>query len=156
MRSTLFVVVLLLTISSSVTAQGKPPVISARSYTGGSAKVTVTGTFSISADIPINVQASFGDGEMTWLQFGASGSAEPNALLTFNKASGETGIIIGKGKLSATGGVMDGEKTECTGKSDVTPTLVSGRYVCTGLTSYDPATGKMGKVNVEVVFTAKT
>jgi hypothetical protein len=51
---------------------------------------------------------------------------------------------------------MDGEKTECTGKSDVTPTLVSGRYVCTGLTSYDPATGKMGKVNVEVVFTAKT
>jgi hypothetical protein len=42
------------------------------------------------------------------------------------------------------------------GRADVTKTLVSGRYLCSGLTSHDPATGKLGKVDVEIAFTAKT
>ncbi len=46
------------------TADGIPK-IGARSYVGGSVKVTVTGSFTINADIPINKQASMSDGEMT-------------------------------------------------------------------------------------------
>jgi hypothetical protein len=60
-------------------AQGFPT-ISTRMYTDGSAKVVVSGTFSVDMDIPINQQASFSSGTMTWLQFGASSAAEPNAL----------------------------------------------------------------------------
>lgn len=156
MRSALVTAVLLMAPMPSAAAQGKPPVISARTFTSGTAKVTVTGTFSMNADIAINVPASIADGEMTWLQFGVSGGAEPESLITFNTASGETGIGIGRGKFTATGGIMPGEKSECTGKSVVTATLVSGAYKCVGLTSYNPSTGKMGKVDVEVVFTAKT
>ena len=66
-------------------AQSKPPVISARQFTSGSAKVVVSGSFSIDTDIAINVKASIGDGEMTWLQFGISGSVEPEALITFGE-----------------------------------------------------------------------
>ncbi|MEO7474226.1 MAG: hypothetical protein ABIY46_02735, partial [Gemmatimonadales bacterium] len=61
------------------------PSISERQFTGGSAKVTVTGSTTIAQEIPLNTQASYGDGEMTWLQFGASGSAEPNALITYGE-----------------------------------------------------------------------
>src|SRR5690348_16502606 len=53
------------------------PTISGRQFTGGSAKVTVTGSTTITKEIPINTVASFSDGESTWLQFGASGAAEP-------------------------------------------------------------------------------
>jgi hypothetical protein len=130
------------------------PKISERQYVDGSAKVVVTGAFSISEDVKINTKASFSDGESTWLQFGNSGSAKPNALITYSDIK-EIGISIGKGKLSATGGIMPGEKSECSGKAQVKPKLVSGKYTCHGVTSYNPATGKMSKVDIEVTFTAK-
>jgi hypothetical protein len=131
------------------------PDISRRQYTGGSAKVTVTGSANIDAEIPLNTQASFSDGESsTWLQFGASGSAEPNALITYGETR-EIGIIVGKGKLSATGGIMPGEQSDCAGKVQVTETLISGEYTCKGLTSYLPGQG-MGKVDIKVSFTAKS
>jgi hypothetical protein len=141
---------------SPVYGQAKLPVISARTFTSGVAKVTVTGAFSISQDVPINVAASFGDGEMTWLQFGSSGAAEPNAGITYNAESGETGITIARGKQLATGGIMPGEKSECTGKVEVTASLVSARYTCVGLTSYDQTTRQMSKVNIEVIVTARS
>jgi hypothetical protein len=130
------------------------PTISQRQYTGGSAKVTVTGSAKIDTEIPLNTQASFSDGESTWLQFGASGSAEPNALITYGETK-EIGITIGKGKLIATGGIMPGEKSDCAGKVQVTESLISGEYTCRGLTSYVPGQG-MGKVDIKVTFTAKT
>lgn len=131
------------------------PTISRRQYTGGSAKVTVTGSATIDAEIPINTQASFSDGESsTWLQFGASGSPEPNALITYGETK-EIGITVGKGLLIATGGIMPGEKSDCAGKVQVTETLISGEYACKGLTSYVPGKG-MGKVDVKVAFTAKS
>lgn len=131
------------------------PTISRRQYTGGSAKVTVTGSAKIDTEIPINTQASFSDGESsTWLQFGASGSAEPNALITYGETK-EIGITVGKGKLSATGGIMPGEKSDCAGTVKVTETLISGEYTCKGLTSYVPGEG-MGKVDIKVTFTAKS
>jgi hypothetical protein len=133
---------------------GRPPAISQRQFSGGSARVTVTGSFTIDQEIPINTQASFGDGESTWLQFGASGAAEPNILVTYGE-TGETGIIAGKGKSSATGGIMPGEKSDCAGTVKVTPTLVSGEYTCRGITSYEPGKG-MGTVEIKVAFTASS
>jgi hypothetical protein len=130
------------------------PTISGRQYTGGSAKVTVTGSTTITKEIPINTVASFSDGESTWLQFGASGAAEPNALITYSETK-ETGITIGEGKFIVTGGILNGEKPECSGKVSVTATLVSGSYACTGLTSKQ-ASGGMGTVDVKVTFTAQT
>ena len=129
--------------------QAAVPVISARTYTSGSAKVTMTGAIQMDEEIAINKPASFGDGEMTWLQFGVSGAATPNALITVSTQ--EVGLTLGKGKQTATIGAE-----ECTGKMDVTATLVSGQYTCKGVTSYDSGTGKMGKVDIVVRFTAKT
>ena len=131
------------------------PTISQRSYTGGSIKVTVTGSTKIDAEIPINTKASFGDGEMTWLQFGVSGADDPNALLTYNSQLKEIGITVGKGKLIMTGGIMEGEKSQCSGKVKVTEKEVVGDYTCAGLTTHDPAKG-MGKADVKVSFTAKS
>ena len=130
------------------------PTISQRQYTGGSAKVTVTGSARIDADVPLNTGASYSDGEVTWLQFGVSGGADPEALITYGDTK-EIGISIGRGKLTATGGIIPGEKSECAGKVQVTESLVSGEYTCRGVTSHDPA-GGMGKVDITVSFTAKT
>jgi hypothetical protein len=96
------------------------PVITARSFTGGSAKVKVTGAFQVDGDVAINTKASFGDGEKTWIQFGASGSAEPNALMTYG--DGEIGITVGKAK-----NIVTAEAGQCKGKTEVTATSVSGQ-----------------------------
>lgn len=128
------------------TADGVPT-ISPRGYVGGSAKVTVTGAFTINADIPINKQASMSDGEMTWLQFGVSGAAEPNMLLTVS--SYEVGFGVARGKAIATAGAED-----CTGDMVVGPQQVHGKYSCKGVTSYDPGTGQMGAVDIEIQFVA--
>jgi hypothetical protein len=107
----------------------KIPTISARQYVGGSAKVTVTWAAKIDQDVAINTQASISDGEMTWLQFGASGSEEPNALITY---PGEIGI---------TAGIMAGEKPKCSGTVEVTAKLISGHYTCPGAATHEAATG---------------
>jgi hypothetical protein len=106
---------------------GRPPTISERQFTGGSAKVTVTGSAQIDQEIAINTTASYGDGGMTWLQFGASGSEAPNALITYGE-DGEIGITVGRGKLIATGGIIPGENSQCSGKTQVTGTSISGDY----------------------------
>lgn len=148
-------VVCFVALAATAGAQGKPPVISTREFKEGTAKVTVTGSFTFSQDIALNKMASFGDGEATWLMFGVSGSADPSVAITYG-TTGETGITIAKGKMVATGGIIVGEKSECSGTVEVKPALVSGRYSCVGVTSHDPDTGRLGKVNIEVVFTAKS
>jgi hypothetical protein len=133
---------------------GRPPAISERQFTGGSAKVTVTESAKIDQEIAINTKASYGDGGMTWLQFGESGSEAPNALITYGEDE-EIGISVGKGKLVITGGIVPGEDSQCSGKVQVTATLISGDYACAGVTAHDPAT-KLGKVDIKVRFTAKS
>ena len=123
------------------------PVISTRSYVGGSAKVTVTGSFQIDENIPINTQASYSDGEMTWLQYGASGSEASNALVTVSTF--EVGINASRGKPTAVIGAEN-----CTGGMEVSSRSVTGHYKCPNVTSYDPGSGKMGTVNIEIDFTA--
>ena len=134
---------------------GQPAsIISARNFTGGSAKVKVTGSTQIDAEVPINTQASISDGDHTWIQYGASGSPTPNALITLH--DGELGFNVGKGKFSVTAGIMEGGEAQCSGKAEVTPTLVTGRYTCPNIDSYDAATRAMGKVSIEISFTAKS
>lgn len=123
------------------------PVISARTYVGGSAKVTVTGSFQINDSVPINTQASLSDGEMTWLQYGASGSEAPNALVTISLD--EVGINVARGKPTATIGAEN-----CTGDMNVTGNSITGHYKCPNVTSYDPRSGQMATVNIEIDFTA--
>ena len=128
------------------------PVISARQYTSGSANLTIKGSFQIDQNVAINTAASISDGEMTWLQFGISGSALPNLLITYGEDIGDgVGVTAGKGKLTVTAG-----SEFCDGEVEVTATLISGHYTCTGVTSYDAATGRMGKVHVGISFTAKS
>ena len=127
----------------------KVPPISARKYTGGSVTIKVTGTFTVDQEVKINTSASLSDGEMTWLQFGSSGSDTANALISFE--GGSYGVNVGLGKITATA-----ETERCTGKTEVTETLISGHYTCKNVISYDASTKKMGKVDVEVRFTAKT
>jgi len=128
-------------------AAAKIPVIGARTYKSGTAHVIVTGSFAFTADIALNIPASISDGEDTWLQYGASGSDAPNALLTVHPT--EIGLVVAQGKPSATAG-----NDECQGKLDVTPASVSGHYACKNVTSYDPRSGKMGTVNIDVSLTA--
>lgn len=130
------------------------PTISSRQFTGGSITVSVTGSAKIEEEIPINKQASFGDGEMTWLQFGASGAETPNSLITYGETK-EIGISVSRGKFIVTAGITPGEESQCSGKSQVTATEVTGEYTCSGVTSYDPGAG-MGKVDIKVRFTAKS
>ena len=146
--------VLVLVEAPALRAQDFPK-ISLRQFVDGGARVHVTGAFTVNEDVKINTEASYGDWEVTWLQFGASGSATPNATITYGETK-EIGITVAKGKLTATGGVMPGEKSECSGKVEVSPKLVSGKYTCRAVTSYDPATGKQGKVDIEITFTAKS
>jgi len=125
----------------------KLPNISERTFTGGSATVKVTGAFTIDADVPINTAASIGDGEMTWLQYGDSGSSSPNALVTRGEFG--LGIQVAVGKDTA---IAEGEN--CTGTLQVTATSVSGAWTCKGVTSYNPGSGGMSKVDIEIRFTA--
>jgi hypothetical protein len=123
------------------------PVISERYYVGGSAKVTVTGSFQIDEAIPINTKASYSAGDMTWLQYGDSGSELPNALVTISTY--EIGINAARGKPTAVIGAEN-----CTGSMDVAASLITGEYKCPNVTSYDPRSGQMGTVDIEIDFTA--
>jgi hypothetical protein len=140
----------ILTLVLSLPAAGqdfqKPPVIGARSYVSGSARIQVTGSFQINEDVAINKQASFSDGEMTWLQFGVSGAETPNALLTVSPD--EVGITVSRGKWLATAGAE-----ACTGKMVVTAVSVLGRYSCPGVTAHNPGVAGLGKVDIEFAFT---
>jgi hypothetical protein len=149
MKAVLGMLAAVLLGSAAVHAADKIPVVSARTYIAGSAAVTVTGAFEIRAEVPINTKASFSDGEMTWLQYGDSGSAEPNMLLTVSPY--EVGFGISKGKATATAGAED-----CTGDIVVTGVSIVGRYSCRGVTSYDPSTGQMGQVDIEIRLTAQS
>ena len=143
----------LATVPPALAQEAAYPPISARQFTDGSIEVKVTGSQSIDEEIPINTQASIGDGEVTWLQYGASGSESPNSLITYTQ-TGEVGVSVGKGKFIVTAGVTPGEKPQCEGKTEVAPTLITGNYTCRGVTSYDAGTGTMGKVDIVVTFRA--
>ena len=108
----------------------------------------MTGSFKVNAVIVLNTQASFSDGEMTWLQFGESGSAAPNSLITVSPD--EIGVSASRGKQIALASA-----DACKGSMTVVGVTITGHYTCKSVTSHDPGAG-MGKVDIEVRFTAKS
>ena len=139
----------------ALAAQRHYPPITSRQFARGSAQVKVIGTFTMDEQLAINTMSSIGDGEMTWLQFGVDNATQPNATITFTDF-GEIGIVVARGPLQATSGVGGNEKPWCTGKVDVTAKRISGQYTCTGVTSYDQGSKKMGRVTIEIRFTAES
>lgn len=146
---------ILIVLASGLAGQSSQvPTISARQFSSGSAQVRVTGAERIDEEVTINAQASVGAGDMTWIQFGVSGAETPNALITYQP--GELGISVSRGRFIATAGIMVGAAPQCSGSTEVTATSVSGHYTCAKVTSYDAGTGKMGEIDVEIRFTAKS
>jgi len=125
-------------------------VISPRTYTSGSAKVKVTGFFEVDGAQQLG-QSGLTDDDQTWIPYGTSGAQELNLLFTNSTAMAEHGVTIGLGPYTVTATSTSGE---CRTKVDVTPTLVTGRYSCTGSTGYNNQTGQMGEVDIEVEFSA--
>jgi hypothetical protein len=141
------VLVAVFSLAAAAEEAAAPPVIGARSYVNGTARLLVTGSISINEVVALNAKASLSDGEMTWLQFGESGAETPNALVTVSPY--EVGVTVARGKALATAG---GES--CTGRMVVNANAVRGRYRCAGITSHDPASVALGKVDIEIDFTA--
>jgi hypothetical protein len=130
------------------------PTISERSFVSGSATLVVRGAVQIDAEIALNAVASLSDGEMTWLHFGDSGSAAPHVGVTVSPY--ELGVNVGRGRFVATGGLIPGETSECSGKAEVTASSVAGQYKCKGVVSHDPGGSGSGKVDIEITFTARS
>jgi hypothetical protein len=126
---------------------GDIPVISERTYTSGTAHATVTGFFSASGSVALNLPASLTSGDQTWLQYGNSGAPELNIGVTSNQY--DVGVTIGQGTYTVTAG-----GTDCKNEFNVEPTRLSGKFSCPGATGYDKATGTMGPVDIEVTFDA--
>ncbi|MGQ0428631.1 MAG: hypothetical protein ACT4UQ_01675 [Gammaproteobacteria bacterium] len=128
----------------------EPLVISQRTYTSGSANVKVSGFFTVDGTQQLN-QSGLTDDDQTWIPYGTSGGQELNVLFTNSAAMAEHGVTIGLGPYIVTAVSTSGE---CRTKIDVTPTLVTGRYSCTGTTARNNQTGQMGEVDIEVEFSA--
>ena len=127
--------------------------ISNRTYVSGTVTAKVTGFFSADGTQLLNLPASITDDGSTWLQYGASGSQELNALFTNTEAMAEHGINVSIGPYTVTAVSSSGE---CKPKIEVTPLKITGHYSCKGSTGYNNKTGEMGKVDIEVDFEASS
>ena len=123
------------------------PVISARTYATGHARLKVSGHFDIDASPELDTKASISDGGYTWIQYGTSGSETPNATVTIG--NGDMGISVAVGRHVATG-----TSTECTMTTEVTAAKVGGHFQCPKVTGYNQADGSMGDVTIEIDFEA--
>jgi hypothetical protein len=125
------------------------PVISARTYTAGHARLRVRGHFDIDASPALDTKASISDGEYTWIQYGTSGSEAPNATVTIG--NGDMGVSVAVGRNVATG-----TSTDCSMTTSVTAARVAGRFTCPKITGYNQADGSMGDVKIEIDFEASS
>ncbi len=125
--------------------------ISSRTYTSGSATTKISGFFEADGNTELNKPASFTADGQTWIQYGVSGAPELNVLFTNAEDLAENGINIGVGPYTVTATSTSGE---CRTHFDVQPASVSGHYSCTGSTGYNKDSGQMGKVDIEVDFSA--
>ena len=130
---------------------GEVLVISNRTYTGGSVQTKVTGFFEVDGNQDLNKPASITDDGHTWLQYGVSGAPELNVLFTNDESMAENGVNIGVGPYTVTATSTSGE---CRTTFEVSPATISGHFSCTGSTGYNKDSGQMGKVDIEVDFSA--
>jgi len=128
-------------------------VISPRTYTSGSVQAKVTGFFTVDGTQQLNKPASITDEDQTWIQYGVSGAQELNVLFTNSTALAENGVTIGVGPYTVTATSSSGE---CKTKFDVQAATITGHYSCAGSTGYNNKTGQMGKIDIEVDFTAES
>jgi hypothetical protein len=132
---------------SGVTPGGSFPPVSDRTFSSGQAVVKVTGSFTVDATIPLNLPASVSIDGMLWLQYGTSGAAEPNSLVTRNE-DGESGAQAAVG-----GSTAIGTELECLIDVDVEPSMIQGSFDCRGVTAL-LADGNLGLVDILVEFVA--
>jgi len=123
------------------------PVISDRTYQAGYMNLKVSGFFDIDASPALDAPPSITSDGNTWIQYGKSGEAPPNA--TFTVGNGDMGIGVGVGRFVATGTTI-----ECEITTEVTPSRVSGHLSCPKVTGYNMDTRAMGDVKIEVDFEA--
>jgi hypothetical protein len=123
------------------------PVISDRTYKVGHVQLKVSGFFDINASPALDTKASISSDGHTWIQYGASGEAAPNATVTIG--NGDMGISVAVGRYVATGTTI-----ECEITTEVTPAKVSGHYSCPKVTGYNQADRSMGDVKIEVDYEA--
>ncbi len=123
------------------------PVISDRTYKVGYMNLKVSGFFDINASPALDTAASITSDGSTWIQYGKSGEAAPNA--TFTVGNGDMGIGVAVGRFVATGTTI-----ECEITTEVTPAKVSGHLSCPKVTGYSQETRAMGDVKIEVDFEA--
>jgi hypothetical protein len=137
------------TISAPGTG-GVIPVISARDYVGGSAPLTVSGSFGINSTIGLDPQSSFSDGVETTLSYGFNDESG-GVLLAFSHAEGSEGLglNVNFGSWMAT---YMGEG--CAWDVNVTEQTLAGHVSCSDLPAMNAADGTTGTVDVELDFTA--
>jgi hypothetical protein len=123
------------------------PVISDRTYKVGHMNLKVSGFFDINASPALDVLPSITSDGNTWIQYGKSGEAPPNA--TFTVGNGDMGISIGVGRFVATGTTI-----ECEITTEVTPTRVAGHFSCPKVTGYNQESRAMGDLKIEADFEA--
>ena len=135
--------------NGSASSGNAVPAISARTYTGGSIHVKVSGFFEVDGSQELYKPASLTADNHTWLQYGNSDMPGVDVTVTSNES--ESGVSIGNGPYQVVGGTDD-----CKITFDVTPSLVSGHFSCADVTGRNQNSGQMGKVNVELTFHAKS
>lgn len=124
------------------------PPISARSYSGGSTPVTVTGAFGINTSVALEAPASLSDGQKTWLNYGIDQST---GMVGIELTEDGIGLNIGYGSWYAT---YMGEG--CTWDVDVADTVVSGHISCSDIGAVNEEDGSTGTVSIELDFTANS
>lgn len=125
------------------------PVISARTYTGGSVQLKVSGFFEVDGSQDLYKPASITADNHTWLQYGNSDLPGLDITVTSNES--ESGVSIGNAPYQVVG-----TNDDCKITFDVTPTLVSGHFSCPDVTGYNQKSHQMGKVSVELTFNARS
>ena len=125
---------------------GSIPPISSRSINGGEVHASVSGFFSVDADVAINpVTSSAGEFE-TWLYYG-----------TTELQTVRVGIFLGEPQyvqVSRATFTAQSQGNECVMQVNVTGSSISGHISCTGVSAYDLSAGTSGTVTIELDFTA--
>lgn len=122
--------------------------ISERYFSDGTISVQVVGLFEVATDIELYAPASYGDGQMTWIQFGEGFTDTHTATVTVDP-SGEAAVTVSSGNFNATGDVET-----CAVDIDVSDALVAGTLSCHDVIGFDSPTGAVGPVQIEVTFSA--
>lgn len=128
------------------------PSISARTYSGGSAPVAVTGSFTFGSTLALLPQDAFSDGTETTLNYGFQ--LDPGGmLLVFSERTGADGLglNVNYGPWMAT---YLGEG--CTWEVEVTDVTLSGHISCTDIPAVNEADGTTGTVDIELDFAANS